>query len=552
MNNDIGYASEYVGRLLAGCTVPAPEKDKLNGFAEPLMGLYKAAHHGGLSKAKEVWEALKRANPKLEELEPTPDPYPFESELNDLPIEVLSRLDKYPFSDAGQGEAIADLYTNRLRYASRIGWFIWDGQRWQQDEQFRATQFAKAVARVRQTAVKIRVLPDDAEERKAAQQRQLRELAWTYRAEDENKVRSALSMARSERNIAITPDDLDANDWLIGTPNGAVDLRTGELLSPDPTQLITYSTNIPYYPDAECPRWLKTLNEIFGGNADLIAFMKRWVGYCLTGSTREQRFALLYGNGANGKSTFLNMVRLISGDYATEVPFTTFEPSRQTPGNFELAGLRGKRVVVSSEGAEGAQLNEARIKAVTGNDTITASFKHQNFFTFVPKFHLMLMANHKPTIRGMDVGIWRRVLLIPFLECFFDPLRGIDRRDVGLEEYLKTHEAPGILTWAVQGAVEWYHHGLNPPDIVIAATEQYRSEMDKVGLFLGERTITKEDATVQSGVLYGDYQKWSEENGLRPVSNVKFSENLSQRGFTKSRNAKGMIWQGIGMLNVEM
>ncbi|MGH9426935.1 MAG: DNA primase family protein, partial [Terriglobia bacterium] len=235
------------------------------------------------------------------------------------------------------------------------------------------------------------------------------------------------------------------------------------------------------------------------GKEDVIDFLWKAIGYSLTGDTQEDCLFLLYGAGANGKSTFLNILRALLGEYGKQAAFSTFLYQERDAVRNDLADLRGARLVVASEAEEGKRLSESLIKALTGRDLIKTRFLFQEHFEFIPQMKLWLAANHKPVIRGTDYAIWRRIRLLPFTETF----QG-EACDKGLPDKLKA-ELLGIFAWAVRGCLAWQRDGLPLPQSVKAATEEYRSDMDAVACFLEEKCICRPESTVPSSVLYGAY-----------------------------------------------
>ncbi|GAB4575753.1 MAG: phage/plasmid primase, P4 family [Anaerolineae bacterium] len=468
--------------------------------------------------------------------------YPDDLALNDS---RLRELDQRPYTDAGQGEAFADLWADVLRYVPGIGWMIWTGNRWQLDDKEAVVQYAIMAARARQEAVLARHIPQGEEHQQNALQRNKeRDAKWARSAESTRGINATLQMARTVPHLIEDHGNFDADPMLLGVSNGVVDLRTGHLRPSTQADLISKTCGIPFFPDAQAPLWEQFLQEIFNGDEHLVAYIQRAVGYSFTSSTQEQCFFLCYGTGANGKSTFLNMLKAVGGDYVTNTPFSTFEHRQQSSTGQEIVELRGRRIVLSNETNEGTRLNEARIKAITGGDLITGRYLYaRQSITFQPTFHLWLAANHKPAISGGDEGIWRRVRLIPFTRTF----RG-HQQDKLLDSKLR-NELPGILAWAVRGALAWQQQGLNEPQSVQDATQSYRDESDIIGQFLSERTISGPELQAPSGQLYSIYERWTTENGLFTLSSVKFARDLEERGYIKKRNARVRFWCGLGILD---
>ncbi|MFC1959247.1 phage/plasmid primase, P4 family [Chloroflexota bacterium] len=534
--------ADYIQRLLAGCPVKEPDPAEApNNIGDPdyndvLAALYEAYQEGGQRVANRAWAAVCNVDPAMRDLLPSAENF-YPQPIIPTP-ELFARLDRYETNESGQGEAFSDLFYHRLRYLPGVGWFIWTGYRWQPDEREAIVQYAIMAARTRKAAVQARKVETDEQEKARKKAVGFAENAANYRT-----IRNSIIIGKTVPDLIISHKEFDRQSHLLGVKNGVVDLTTGQHLEARQDQYISHSTNVPYFPDAQAPRWEQFISEIFGGKADLIAYIQRAIGYSLTGDISEHCFFLCYGIGANGKSTLLNILGEVAGDYAANTAFNTLEHGRQSSTGQELVQLRGRRVVLSSETNDGSRLNEARIKAITGGDKITGRYLYaRTGISFVPTFKIWLATNHKPTIKGNDEGIWRRVRLIPFLESFTK-----DNCDRHLEAKLR-QELPGILAWAVRGAMAWYRQGLGEPQDVVDATSAYRDESDTFGLFLSENTIQHEIASVQSGTLYTAYQRWTEANGLGTLSSVKFARAMETRGFEKKRTSAYKIWQGIGLL----
>jgi putative DNA primase/helicase len=307
--------------------------------------------------------------------------------------------------------------------------------------------------------------------------------------------------------------------------------------------MLTKAVGYDFDPSAPCPRWIRFLDEVFAGDRDLIGFVQRAVGYSLTGDTREQCLFLCHGKGANGKSTMLSTLRTVLGDYSANTPFSTFELGDRAGNTNDLAALAGTRLVTAAETSEARRLNEARVKAVTGGDPVTARFLYTEYFTYVPTYKIWLSMNALPTVAGVDDGIWRRLRLIPFGVSF----KG--REDRTLEETLRA-EVPGILAWAVDGCLDWQRRGdLLAPKAVTDATEAYRDESDIVGHFLGDATSkVGTDKGVKASDLYSAYTRWCLNMGEKPETATAFGRRLGDLGFEKKRAGVGMFYYGLSLI----
>ena len=351
---------------------------------------------------------------------------------------------------------------------------------------------------------------------------------------------------KSFREIQVTFDQFDRDGWLLNTASGTIDLKSGKKHKHRRADLITKLTQTEYRERAQCPTWLQFLNDIFEGNQELIAFIKRAVGYSLTGQSTEQCLFILYGHGANGKSVFLNTIRFVLGDYAGTALVKSFiqKQNDSSQANNDLAMLAGKRFVAAIETNKGQRIDEALIKAVTHGDPIQARFLYSEFFEFKPTFKLWFGVNHKPDIPGTDLGIWRSIRLVPFNRTFAP-----QEQDKTLETRLMA-EAEGILLWAIEGCLEWQESGLNPPDVVLAAVEDYRQEQDLLGQYIKDRCIEGKAYQVKASELYKDYLSWAEENGHRyPLSMTSFGRDLSNRGYAPDKIGGVGYRKGIALLH---
>ena len=317
--------------------------------------------------------------------------------------------------------------------------------------------------------------------------------------------------------MGITPGVLDRHKLLLNTPGGVVDLKTFTVTPNDPGNYITKATAVSYKPGAKCPLWLKFLDDIFAGDRELIRYVQKAVGYSLSGLTDEQCAFILYGNGRNGKSTWIDIIRYICGDYATNIqPETLMTRTQQGAANSDIARLKGARFVTSVEPNEGVRLNEGLLKQLTGDDVVTARKLYGDEFEFKPEFKLWMATNHRPVIRGTDTGIWRRIHLIPFTVQI--PEEQVDKK---LKDKLLC-EAEGILCWCVEGMRLYHEEGLKKPASVCRATEEYRKEKD----------------------LYTVYTKWCDLYGEFKLTNTQFGLEITKR-HQKRRTMNGNVYDGL-------
>jgi len=452
------------------------------------------------------------------------------------------------YTDLGNAIRLVTRHGADLRYCHPYKrWLVWNGNRWLLDETEEHVRRAKDTARAMwQEVAKI----TEADERKRA-------MSWAHRSQNAGQLRNMVSLAQSEPGIPVAPDDLDADPWLLGTPNGALDLRTGRLRAAERSDYITKQTTVGYDAEATAPTWDRFLARVLP-DADVRRFVQRAVGYSLTGDTSEQVLFLCYGTGANGKSTFIELIRQMLGDYGQQAAPEMLLVKQGGGISNDVARLKGARFVATVETAEGRGLNEALVKQLTGGDTVTARFMHAEFFEFQPVGKLWMATNHRPQIRGNDDGIWRRLRVVPFTERIPE-----DERDPGLPEKLRA-ELPGILNWALAGCREWRASGLAAPAIVRAAVEDYRSDMDVVGAFLAEWCTLGDDEWVETKVLYTAYDVWAHAANERPKPSKAFAAALSDRGFQQDRRTARLrggdgtgrrrnlhVWRGLSVTGVQ-
>ena len=420
-------------------------------------------------------------------------------------------------------DAIASIfiqtYGRELRYVPLWGkWFCWDGKVWVADERHVVGDLTRRTCR----AATFNLKPGDA-----------RRLA------SRKTIMAVEAIAATDPAVACQHADWDQDAALLNTQDGMVDLVTGEILPHDRAALITNMAGAGL--GSGCDRWLAFLEEITGGDQDLIRYLARVCGYCLTGHTSEQVFFFLYGSGANGKSVFVRTLSQILGSYAATAPLETFMASRSASHSTDLAGLRGKRLVTVSETEPGRAWAESRIKAITGGDPIRARFMYRDFFEFTPTFKLMFVGNHRPQLSGINEAMRRRLHLIPFT-ITIPP----ERRDPDLSSALDG-ELNGILRWMLQGLADWRQNGLAPPSSVQKASDEYFQDEDLVGQWIAECCLLDVRQTSASRTLFASWSKWVEAVGSEKGSQRALGEEFRRRGFVPVRTSKGRSWKGIGL-----
>jgi putative DNA primase/helicase len=435
-------------------------------------------------------------------------------------------LTAYNLTDAGNAECFAVLHGDQFRYnRTTKHWVWWNGTRWQGDTDGKVHRAALDVARQRQPAAP--TITDIDQRRKA--------FLWGLSSESSAKLAALLNVAEFLEQFSTTVEKYDTDPFLATVDNGAIDLRTGTRRDACRDDYMTMQLGTRYDAAATCPRWEQFLREVFAGDQELISYIQRAVGYSLTGDTREQKMFLLHGNGANGKSVFLDILSLLVGDYAANTTFDTFDGGRRNEATNDLAALKGKRLVTVIETEEDRRLAEAKVKAVTGQDAITCRFLYGEFFTYVPQFKIWMAMNHKPTIYGTDRGIWRRVNLIPFTQTFEG------REDYQLANKLRA-ELPGILNWALDGLRAWLANGLGTAAAVKRATKQYQDESDVIGQWAAECLIHDADAALLTADALESFKLWCEQNGFstKRANAILLGRRMAELGYQSEANLPGL------------
>jgi putative DNA primase/helicase len=455
----------------------------------------------------------------------------------------------YPMTDLGNAERFAARYGNYARYVNGLGWLIWDKTRWRFDDSGEVVRLAAKGVRgiLREAAACAEAAStagDDAVKSK------LTDLAesltkWARSSESRSRLMAMIELAQSLAPIAIRVDDLDRDPWLLNCQAGTIDLRTGIIRPHSQGDLITKLAPVEYKADAQCPVWKAFLQRVFDNNERMIEFVQRAVGYALSAVIREHVIHVLYGSGANGKSTFIETIATMLGDYATAAAPRLLIRRHGEAHPTELVDLREARFVSAIETAEGGAFDEERVKALTGDDRIKARKMRQDFFEFRPTFKLFLATNHRPIVRGDDMGIWRRIRLWPFT-VEIPP----EEQDHALKEKLRA-ELAGILAWAVRGCMAWQDDGLSEPAEVTSATEDYRVEQDHFGdwfdsccLIPGENEDTK-TFHCRGGLLYQSYSAFCRSTGTKPLGIWKFSERLLRRPGVVRERGRVTIYTGV-------
>ena len=438
-------------------------------------------------------------------------------------------------TDVGNSQRLAARHGQDLRFCHMWKvWMVWTGTSWREDST------GEVERRAKETALSIYgeiAAEPDADKRKAISR-------WAQSSESHKRIVAMIDLAKSEIGISASPAQFDVDPFLLNCGNGMLDLRTGELRGHRREDFCTKQVACDYLAEAACPAWLTFLDDIMAGNIKMIEFLQRAVGYALSGSTREQVMFIEYGNGSNGKGTFNETLKALLGNYAQSADSSLLTVRKNESVRSDVARLAGARFVCTSETEAGKRLAEALIKQMTGDDTIVARHLYQNEFEYIPQCKIFLGTNHKPVIKGTDLGIWRRIRLVPFQVTIPEP-----KRDKHLKEKLRA-EFSGILAWAVRGFSGWQRYGLQPPREITAATEYYRQEMDVVSEFTTEMCIVTPGVKTSAKALYEAYRAFCGRNGEEPVRQFDFGGELTARGLERRHGRLGWSWHGIALVAV--
>ncbi|MCK6514968.1 phage/plasmid primase, P4 family [Myxococcota bacterium] len=436
----------------------------------------------------------------------------------------------FNLTDWGNAERLVHTHGEDLRFVTQRGrWLRWEGGRWRWVDTGSLLPLALQSSRATFDAAKEIPDPDHRE----------RITRHTMRSESLPRLKATTQLAASL--LPIDAEQLDRDPLLLTVENGTLDLRSGALNEHSRGDFITRRLGVTYDPDARCPRWQAFVRRAFGGDLALMQFVQRAVGYTLTGETTEQALLVLKGAGANGKSTFLSVLRALLGEYALAADFASFLAGPSTIRN-DLARLSGARLVSASEPERGRPLAESLVKQLTGEDPVTARFLFGEFFEFVPNFKLWLCVNRLPQITSDDAALWRRLRVVPF-----DHVVPEDERDPHLLAKL-LDELPGILAWAVRGCLDWQRYGLGQPRAVAEATLAWREGADTVTAFVGEVCETRPGVRIDSGALYAAYLRWCEDCAETPLGASAFGMRLSGLGFQRVKGAQGRRrWSGVSL-----
>ena len=448
---------------------------------------------------------------------------------SDAELADLDPLPNEPMTELGYAKRLIGTFGDRIRYVPAWNrWLVWDGRRWTPDLTGQAQRYGKMIAR--RLTTQALAIKDEAA-RKAA-------LHVARRGEQSASIRGALSLASTEAEVVVTPDDLDADPFLLNCANGTLDLRTGQVYPHQPADLLTKVTGAGYCPGAAGPEFAKFLERV-QPDPEMRAYLGRLLGHGLEGRVVEHVLGIQHGIGRNGKGTLIGAVTAALGDYADAA-----DPELLTARTFDAhptgtADLYGLRLAILHETDKGRRLAEATVKRLTGGDKLKARRMREDFWSFDPSHTFVMLTNHKPVISGTDEAIWARLRLVPWPVVI-----PAAERDLGLADKLAL-ELDAVLDFLVTGYNDWRGHGLKDPAEVMAATEAYRAESDALGRFIDQRCMRH--GSVKSAELFAVWSRWCTEEGEESGTQTMFSTSLTNLGFDKTRTGSGFIWKGLGL-----
>lgn len=457
-------------------------------------------------------------------------------QAHDIATRYCPSVDEYIWSEAGLCDVFVERCGKDFRYCADLGgWFFWDGKRWCRDKMERGRQCVKETIRDLIYQVESE-LPSDENKK---------HLKFLTRSETAAKCRAILEL--SQPVLALCMDDFDRDPLLINLNNGTLDLDTGVLKPHDRADYITRLSPVNYDPDAECETFHAFLDQIFDVDQETISYVQRILGYSLSGSISEQCWFLLYGTGANGKSTLTSLFQYILDDYARQTPAETFLKRNGEIIRNDLARLHGARVVLTSEPPSSGRLDESLLKSFTGGDRVAARYLHKEFFEYVPVGKIFMASNHLLKVQDNDHGFWRRVRLIPFKITIPD-----EKQDKELLTKLMAEDS-GILNWMAQGYKDWKKMGFGEPESARLALDDYRAEMDILEEFLASPFLEfGGDKSVSQTDLYDHYFSFhTGDSHAGALNKNQFNRGLRARGYKTRRVGKHKVyhWAGIALRN---
>ncbi|MBA7532850.1 hypothetical protein ES705_25080 [subsurface metagenome] len=450
-------------------------------------------------------------------------------------LKIITAEDFRP-TDLWNSENFFKKYLGQSLYCKKWNsWLIYREGKWQEDDRNETQELAKKV--IMGYYREASEILDDKERKRLVSQ--------ALKSESQRAIRAMTDLATS--TLPAVPDDFDQDIYILNLKNGTMDLNTLEFREHRPEDMLTKIARVNYEPGADCPKWLAFLDKVFEGKEDITEYIRTSLGYSLTGDIGEQCLYIFYGIAFNGKSTFINVIQEILGDYAINTPFETFLTRRGEHIPNDIARMKGARFVNAIEAGEGRGFNEELLKRLTGRDKVTARFLRQEFFEFHPTCKLWLAANHKPTVKEFSPAYWGRIRLIPF------KLTIPEEERIPHYENILLKEKEGIFNWMLEGCKRWKEEGLKVPEEIKEATEQYKDQMDIMAEFIEECCIENRLAQATTKKLYIAYKDWCEESKEKEINKRAFGRRLEERGYKTLRIGQNRDrgWGGIDLKGEE-
>jgi putative DNA primase/helicase len=459
--------------------------------------------------------------------------------------EIQNETKEYPCTDTGNMERFVDQHQGYLRSLGTIKtWLVWDGTRWKPSDYAEVFKFALETVQSIKTEIEQAAGLTDAQNLKK----------WSVASESNSKTMAMLDMAAKHPSLVAKASSFDKQKMKLNCLNGVVDLGTGQLNQRTSDDLHTKVIGTNFNPKAKCPNFDKFIKEVFGGDGELISWIQRAFGYSLTGSVQEQVLFICYGTGANGKSTLLETISKILGDYSTNADFEMFLSNQKSDVRvMEAVGeLKGIRLALASEVDASKRFNESLVKRLTGGDTLRGTKLQMGAFQFEPQHKLWFLCNHIPFARDGSHGFWRRIKILPFAQQF----QG-SSLDSALPDKLWA-EREGILAWMIRGAAVWSNElqktngttGLGPCKAIDQSIEEYRYDNDLSARFIEDCLVRDNDfGSVGARELYIAYQSWWSDNSDEDTpSEGIFSRRMEERGLKKTRTKARMVYKGVELI----
>jgi len=538
------WTEEHAKWLQGAEVVIIPDNDEpgrkhARQVAESLQGLtkfVKIIELQGLPLKGDVsdWiEAGGTAQSLLDLAEATGD---YEADIAD----ITPKSGSLAYSDLGNAKRFVREFAERVKYCNDWGtWLIFDGRKWEKDRTLQIEDMAKTIPACIHEEASRSITPEE----------RMRIAKHALKSESAYSIKEMLKLAASDPTIAITHEAFDKDLMMLNVLNGVVDLRSGKLVDHDPNFMMTKLAPTEYNLEASSEVWDNFIKDVTGGDEELIKFIQKSVGYSLTGNTSENVLFFVYGPTATGKSTFLEAVKSVLGDYAKTADFESFLKRNGNSGpRDDVAILEGARMVVSVEVDEGKRLAEGLIKQLTGGDTIACRPLYKSTIQFVPAMKLWMAANHKPKVSAEDGAMWGRIRMLPF-----DRTIPLDKREPALKARLKdTKETgPAILAWAVKGCLMWQQEGLKAPKRVNEATDSYRQSQDIIGDFIEAYIEACEGETLPRSKVYEAYKEWCDKSGERSLTQTTLTQKLLERGWKEGPRGRERTFAGYKLKKTE-